>query len=226
MSMADVRSSEAGTRGKAGTVDLKLEVVVIPVADADRAKAFYAGLGMAARRRLRVRQRVPGHPVHAARLGGLGPVRYEDHVGPARLGRGPLPDRVRHPGRAGRARGARRRGQRGVPRGNAGRSVPPGGRGWARQRARARSLQLRVVRDVQRPGRQRLAAAGGHDPAAGPHRRPRRPSPLRPTSRTRSAGRRPPTASTRSAPARRDEEWPAWYAAYIVAEQAGTELPT
>ena len=26
-------------------VDLKLEVVVIPVADADRSKAFYAGLG-------------------------------------------------------------------------------------------------------------------------------------------------------------------------------------
>jgi hypothetical protein len=24
----------------------------------------------------------------------------------------------------------------------------------------------------------------------------------------------------------RDENWPAWYAAYMVAEQAGTELPT
>jgi hypothetical protein len=24
----------------------------------------------------------------------------------------------------------------------------------------------------------------------------------------------------------RDENWPAWYAAYIAAEQAGTELPT
>ena len=29
----------------AGSVDLKLEVVVIPVSDVDRAKAFYAGLG-------------------------------------------------------------------------------------------------------------------------------------------------------------------------------------
>src|SRR5689334_24881025 len=28
-----------------GNVDLKLEAVVIPVADVDRAKAFYAGLG-------------------------------------------------------------------------------------------------------------------------------------------------------------------------------------
>ena len=37
--------------------------------------------------------------------------------------------------------------------------------------------------------------------------------------------RRPPTASTRSAPAARRER-PYWYAAYMVAEQAGTELPT
>src|SRR5215831_17842489 len=30
---------------KAQTVDMKLEIVVIPVSDVDRAKAFYAGLG-------------------------------------------------------------------------------------------------------------------------------------------------------------------------------------
>ena len=34
----------AGTAGN-GSVDLKLEVVVIPVSDADRSKEFYAGLG-------------------------------------------------------------------------------------------------------------------------------------------------------------------------------------
>ena len=39
----------------AATVDLKLEVVVIPVSDVDRAKRFYAGPGLAARRRLRRR---------------------------------------------------------------------------------------------------------------------------------------------------------------------------
>jgi catechol 2,3-dioxygenase-like lactoylglutathione lyase family enzyme len=37
-------SSTAGT-AREGTADLKLEVVVIPVADVDRAKEFYAGLG-------------------------------------------------------------------------------------------------------------------------------------------------------------------------------------
>jgi catechol 2,3-dioxygenase-like lactoylglutathione lyase family enzyme len=45
MSSTEVRSqAETATRG-AGTADLKLEVVVIPVADVGRAKQFYAGLG-------------------------------------------------------------------------------------------------------------------------------------------------------------------------------------
>jgi catechol 2,3-dioxygenase-like lactoylglutathione lyase family enzyme len=39
-----VRSSEA-TTPTAATVDMRLEVVVIPVSDADRAKRFYANLG-------------------------------------------------------------------------------------------------------------------------------------------------------------------------------------
>ena len=39
-------TDEAATRDAgAATIDLKLEVVVIPVADADRSKAFYASLG-------------------------------------------------------------------------------------------------------------------------------------------------------------------------------------
>ncbi|MGD0391742.1 MAG: VOC family protein [Acidimicrobiales bacterium] len=46
MSTNEVRSSEArsGTAG-VGTVDMKLEVVVIPVSDVDRAKEFYGRLG-------------------------------------------------------------------------------------------------------------------------------------------------------------------------------------
>jgi catechol 2,3-dioxygenase-like lactoylglutathione lyase family enzyme len=43
-STADSTSTGVG-HPKASTVDLKLEVVVIPVADPDRSKAFYAGLG-------------------------------------------------------------------------------------------------------------------------------------------------------------------------------------
>ena len=43
MSTAQTGSERA--TGSAATVDLKLEVVAIPVSDVDRAKAFYEGLG-------------------------------------------------------------------------------------------------------------------------------------------------------------------------------------
>jgi catechol 2,3-dioxygenase-like lactoylglutathione lyase family enzyme len=43
--MSSTDTSDATAAANAATVDLKLEVVVIPVADVDRSKAFYAGLG-------------------------------------------------------------------------------------------------------------------------------------------------------------------------------------
>jgi acetamidase/formamidase len=49
-----------------GTVDMNLEVVVLPVADADRAKSFYQSLGW------RLYQwPLPCHSVHAHRLASL-----------------------------------------------------------------------------------------------------------------------------------------------------------
>src|SRR6266568_845057 len=45
MSITGERASEADGAGSAGITDLKLEVVVIPVADAGRAKEFYRRLG-------------------------------------------------------------------------------------------------------------------------------------------------------------------------------------
>ena len=127
---------------------------------------------MAARRRLPVRQRLPGCSVHASRLGVLDPVRHEDDGGRAGLGPGSLPDRLRHRGRAQRARRPRRRRQRGVPCRNARRSVSDRRR-RSRRRAGAGSGQLQHLCDVQRPGRQSLADAGGHGAAPGPHRRRR-----------------------------------------------------
>jgi catechol 2,3-dioxygenase-like lactoylglutathione lyase family enzyme len=44
MSSTQVRDDAIETAG-AQTVDMKLEIVVVPVADVDRAKAFYGGLG-------------------------------------------------------------------------------------------------------------------------------------------------------------------------------------
>jgi catechol 2,3-dioxygenase-like lactoylglutathione lyase family enzyme len=45
MSATNGQHGETGGKSGDGSVDLKLEVVVIPVADADRSKAFYTGLG-------------------------------------------------------------------------------------------------------------------------------------------------------------------------------------
>ena len=45
MSTVHRHSRETGGTARGDPVDLKLEVVVIPVTDADRSKAFYAGLG-------------------------------------------------------------------------------------------------------------------------------------------------------------------------------------
>ena len=45
MSSIETRSEQTARSRNAGTVDMKLEVVVIPVADVDRAKRFYGSLG-------------------------------------------------------------------------------------------------------------------------------------------------------------------------------------
>jgi catechol 2,3-dioxygenase-like lactoylglutathione lyase family enzyme len=45
MSTVDRQDGETGWTASSGPGDLKLEVIVIPVADADRSKAFYNGLG-------------------------------------------------------------------------------------------------------------------------------------------------------------------------------------
>ena len=138
-------------------MDMKLEVVVIPVADVDRAKEFLRQARLAARRRLRRERGVSGRAVHASRLAVLDPLRQGGHVGRTRLGTRTFPRRVRH-------RGGARRPHR--PRCRRGRGVPPFARGGAGEGPGSGAAQLRLVRDVQRSGRQRVAVAGGHLPIA------------------------------------------------------------
>jgi catechol 2,3-dioxygenase-like lactoylglutathione lyase family enzyme len=45
MSTTAIRSSDSTADARVGQVDLKLEVITIPVSDVDRAKEFYGGLG-------------------------------------------------------------------------------------------------------------------------------------------------------------------------------------
>ena len=54
---------------------------------------------LAAGRRLRLRQRLPSRPVQPAGLAGLGAVRHRHHHRRAGLGAGPVPGRLRRPGR-------------------------------------------------------------------------------------------------------------------------------
>ena len=70
-----------------GRVDMKLETVVIPVSDVDRAKAFYESLGWRLDADLG-NDDLPGRPAHAAGLRVLDPVRHGPHLGCARLGAG------------------------------------------------------------------------------------------------------------------------------------------
>jgi catechol 2,3-dioxygenase-like lactoylglutathione lyase family enzyme len=159
----------AGT-SRARTVDLKLEVVVIPVSDVDRAKRFYGDLGW------RLDADFPFDSFRVVQFtppgwGVFDSVRHEHHAGRTRLGPGSLSRRVRHRGGARRVRRSRRQDQRGVPPRKAWRSVPARGHEWPRQRARAPSRHVRLVRHLQRPGRQQLVAAGSHDAAARPNRR-------------------------------------------------------
>src|SRR5215469_15811340 len=45
MSTSDVATDATAERGGLGTIDMKLEVVTLPVSDVDRAKEFYESLG-------------------------------------------------------------------------------------------------------------------------------------------------------------------------------------
>ena len=167
MSTSEVRSDDA----TAARVDMKFEIVVIPVSDVDRAKEFYGRLGW----RLdadydngndfRVIQFTPP--------GSGCSVIFGKNVtgGGTRLRPGPVPDRLRHRGCARRTRRARRRRERGVPRRRRrvrwhGPALPV----WAApgQRSGSRASQLPLVRLLQRSRRQRLAAAGDQGAAPGP----------------------------------------------------------
>ena len=99
--------------------------------------------------------------------------------------------------------------------------------------APTRAHQLRLVLLLHRSGRQHVAGPGGHDAAPRPH--PRHGHGIRvhggPGQRTSACRGRPRRAPEAHRPhllhrLDRDEDGPAWYAAYLVAEQAATDLPT
>ena len=205
---------------------MKLEAVVIPVADVDRAKEFYSGLGwrldadFAFDNGFRVVQLTPPGSGCSVQFGTKITVRG------ARLRTGPLSHRLGCRGRPSRSRRPRRPGQRGVPPRGAGCPVPARRHERPRQRTGPGARQLQLVRHVQRPDGngwllQEITARlpGRIDPAE---------TTFASTADLASALRRAEAAhgEHEQRTGERDADWPAWYAAYMAAEQAGEPLPT
>jgi catechol 2,3-dioxygenase-like lactoylglutathione lyase family enzyme len=219
MSSTEVRGDASGT-ASVGNVDMKLEVVVIPVSDVDRAKQFYASLGwrldadFPISDELRVVQLTPpgsgcsvqfGEGVTSAAPGSAqNLILVVSDIEAARdglIGRGVEVSEVSHGNRfstEGRESGP-------DPEHASYRTFAtfddPDGNGWVLQevttrlpgRVDASTTTYSSADDLEQALVRAATAHGEHEEREG---------------------------------AKRDEQWPTWYAAYMVAEQAGTELPT
>ena len=211
MSTNAVRINDATPDARAGKIDMKLEVVVIPVSDIDRAKKFYVSLGW----RLDV---TPPGVVQLTPPGSGCSVQFGGNRTPAAPGSaqglwlivsdiqaaldkladaGVKVDDVYHIGAEGRASGLDP--ERRTYRSFASFRDPDGNR-WLFQeittrlpgRIDAAATSFGSAIDLASAMRRAEAAHGEHEKRTG----------------------------------QRDANWADWYAAYIVAEQAGRELPS
>ena len=230
MSTTEVRSDNATSKAVAAKVDMKFEIVVIPVSDVDRAKEFYGRLGWRLDidydngKDFRVIQFTPpgsgcsvifGTNVTAAAPGSAqGLYLIVSDIEAARkelLGRGIQISQVFHAGDVSAGKDepylfGRLRVSGPDPEHRSYRSFAsfhdPDGNGWLFQEITSR-LPGRIDSTT-------TTFASANDLA--------------------SAFRRAEVAHGKYEKhilgGKRDENWPEWYAAYMVAEQAGTELPT
>jgi predicted enzyme related to lactoylglutathione lyase len=217
MTTIAIDSKDASANGGVGQVDLKLEVITIPVSDVDRAKEFYGGLGW----RLdadfsdgdqRAVQFTPpgsqssihfGKPSQGAPGSAQGMFLVVSDIQAARedlVRRGVQVSEVFHFAKGPAPFG----GFVGGPapdRGSYGSYAAfkdPDGNGWLLQEVTTRfpgrvagDTTYGSVSDLAQALRRAEAAHGEHEKRTG----------------------------------ERDADWPSWYAAYMVADQAGTELP-
>jgi catechol 2,3-dioxygenase-like lactoylglutathione lyase family enzyme len=209
MSTTEDRSSDASGTAKAGSVDMKLEVVTIPVSDVDRAKEFYARLGwrLDATPPVVVQLTPPGSgcsvqfgpdrtPAAPGSAQGLFLIVSDIDAARAKLAAAGVESEAYHIGPDGRVSGLdpERRSYFSYAS-----FRDPDGNGWLLQEVTTRL-----------PGRVDPAATsfGSASELAGAMRR---------ASVAHGEHEKRIGAA--------DPDWPDWYAAYMVAEQAGTELP-
>jgi catechol 2,3-dioxygenase-like lactoylglutathione lyase family enzyme len=220
MSTTAVRSDAATNGGRIGLVDLKLEVVTLPVSDVNRAKEFYGGLGWRLDADFTtgdehvVQFTPPGSPcsIHLGTnltstapgsVQGLLLIASDIQAARAQLlARGVDVSEVFHLAGFNRVDPSLRLNGPSPDRPSYGSFASfsdPDGNGWLLQQITTR-LPGRVagdttytsVTDLAQALRRAEAAHGDHEKSLG----------------------------------QRDADWPSWYAAYMMAEQAGTELPS
>jgi catechol 2,3-dioxygenase-like lactoylglutathione lyase family enzyme len=221
MSTTATRPDQAATRAGAGTAALKLEVITIPVSDVERAKAFYESLGwrldadFSDGRDRAIQFTPPGSPcsihfgtrVTPAAPGsaqGLWLIVSDIHAAREELvRRGVEASEVFHSATLNRLDPHGRLSGPDPDRRSYASFVSfndPDGNGWVLQEITTRL-----------PGRIDAAATSYGS-----------------TSDLADAMRRAETAHGEHEKrlGQRDADWPTWYATYMAAEQAGTELPT
>jgi catechol 2,3-dioxygenase-like lactoylglutathione lyase family enzyme len=221
MSTTATPSTSGTTPANVGKVDLKLEVVTIPVSDVERAKAFYTGLGWRLDADFTAGD---DHVVQVTPPGSPCSVHFGTHVTSATPGSAQQLWLIVSDIQAARAELL----ARGVDVSEVFHFA-----GWNRLDPKGRI-------DGPAPGRQTYGSfASFSDPDGNgwllqeiTTRLPGRIDPGATTFATATdlaaAFRRAETAHGEHEKriGQRDAEWPEWYAAYMIAEQAGTELPT
>lgn len=222
MKDAQIRSEAAIATSTARGADMKLEVVVIPVSDVDRAKHFFGGLGWRLDADITgdefriIQFTPPGSPCSIVFGSGVTPGLYarveldvlesvgELVVSDIEVARAELADRgvdvsevYHYAGSEGRVSGPdpERRSYSSWAS-----FSDPVGNGWLLQEVTARAPGRVDTDDIKFVSSAELAAAL------------RRASVAHGEHEMRTGGQR-------------DENWPDWYAAYMVAEQTGKELP-
>jgi catechol 2,3-dioxygenase-like lactoylglutathione lyase family enzyme len=221
MSTTAIRSQSSIEDPRVGNVDLKLEVILIPVADVDRAKEFYGGLGWRLDADFATDE---DHVVQFTPPGSQCSVHFGTNLTTAAPGsaqgmflivsdieaardelkrRGVEVSEVFHFAGFNRVDPAARLSGPSPDRPSYGSFVSfrdPDGNSWLVQQITTRlpgridpgAISFGSANDLAGAFRRAEQAHGVHEKQLG----------------------------------QRDENWPEWYAAYMVAEQAGTELPT
>ena len=217
MSTAAIASKDATTDTRAGRIDLKLEVVTIPVSDLDRAKEFYGGLGWRLDADFRngneraIQFTPPGSPcsIHFGRNGTPGSaqglflvVSDIQAAGAELMKKGVEVGEIFHFAAAPAPFGGMVSGiaPDHISYGSYATFSDPDGNGWLLQevttrfpgRIDATETAYASTADLASALRRAEKAHGEHEKRTG----------------------------------QRDANWPEWYAAYMAAEQSGAELPT